>query len=179
MAFLEPPTPAPGTPESAQPVPVSIKDNKALVVPKDYVFPAICVVTGRTDDLVPLKRTLTWHPPLVYLTILLNLIIYVIVAMVTRKVSRHTIYLTREVKARRVRWIIISWLLFLGAFVFMGVGIGVDQSEWIVGLPVLLILSLAAYMTRVRTIYAARISDAEAEIRGIPLPVMQQIVAGL
>jgi hypothetical protein len=151
--------------------------GKALVVPKDFAFPPVCVVTGRTDDLVEVKRTLAWHQSYIYATILLGILVYVIVSLVVRKTSKHTFFLTRTERQRRIRWGIVAWVLFLAAFGVIPVAVSTDIPALLGAMPVMLIAALVVYYRGVRLIYPERISDTSASIRGVAPEVMQLIVS--
>lgn len=175
MAFLNPPPP------QAQPPPTLLEqptiEGASLVVPLNYTFPAVCLATGATEDLVPMRRSVTWHPSVVYLTILVNIIVYIVAALVTRRVSYHQIYLTRSEKQRRTRLLVANWVIFASTFIFLSAAIALETGTWAYAAVGTLVLSLVLYFTKVRLVYAERITPSSVRLRGIPLPVMQKIAA--
>lgn len=153
-------------------------EGRDLVVPRDAEFPRICLMSGATEDLieVPIRRQLTWHHPAVYLAILLNLLVYAILALIVRKKSSHRFYLSRTEKARHANWHRANWLIFLGSFgMFFAAGAS-DRGELVlVGLAGLL-ASIVIYVAKVRLLQATRIDDTYTWVRGIPRHVLPKVV---
>jgi hypothetical protein len=56
-----------------------------LIVSRDAVLPPCCVKCGRPADAKRLRRRFSWHPPWVYVFVLIGLLIYVILAAVLSK----------------------------------------------------------------------------------------------
>ena len=65
-------------------------DGRALVMSKQAELPDVCIKCGAPAEGYRLKRNLRWHPPAYYLVILINLILYAIVALIVAK--KATIY---------------------------------------------------------------------------------------
>src|SRR5215212_7562549 len=109
-----------------------------LVMHRQAELPPQCIKCGAPGDGIPMKRKLRWHSPWVYALILINLIVYVIVAVVIS--SRATIYVgvCARHRARRRLHIIIAWLLFFGSIaaytVAVNVGAGRGSAELMTGL---------------------------------------------
>src|ERR1700677_2798505 len=64
--------------------------STGLVMARDALLPYTCVRCGAAAEGFMLQRNLIWHRPVFYLTILLNPIVYIIVALCVLK--RATIF---------------------------------------------------------------------------------------
>jgi hypothetical protein len=98
------------------------RQKMLLIIPRDSA-PCLpcdtCVKCGR-PAVKSLKRRLFWHSPGYYLLILLNLLLYLIVALIVRKQLRVTLGLCGIHSAVRRRWILSAWVSFfasIGLFV--------------------------------------------------------------
>jgi hypothetical protein len=89
------------------------RDGKRVVLSRTASLPPRCVKSNEPAE-EWLKRNLTWHPPWVFVTILLSPLIYIIVALATRKTACVRVPLTLARFRRRRRIILLAWLLFLG-----------------------------------------------------------------
>lgn len=172
-----PPIPPPAT-GLRVPSPVWI-DGKTLVVPKNAAFPPICIRTGATEDLIerPLRLSLSWHHPAVFIAILLNILIYVIVAVLCRKTSTHAVYLSRAARASQVKWHLANWGLFLGSWALFGGAIGLESGALGLLAAAAFIASIVIYFKKVRLLHATKVDADDAHIGGIPHDVMEQLVA--
>jgi hypothetical protein len=115
-------------------------DGKILVMHRQAQLPPNCIKCNAPGDNRPLKRNLTWHAGWAYLIILLNLIIYIIVAAIIS--SRATIYvgLCPRHRARRRLHMMIAWILFIASIAALiaaaNVGGGRSSEGLIAGLMV-------------------------------------------
>ena len=85
------------------------RDGRLLVMRKDVTLPDICVKSNEPCQGRRLKRTMYWHHPAIFLTVLLGLLIYVVCALVLRKSATVWIPLTDQWWGRRRRAIAIAW----------------------------------------------------------------------
>ncbi len=154
-------------------------EGDVLVVPLHRPFPPVCVRTGATQDLIPrpLRCSLSWHHPVIYFAILLNILIYVIFALIFRKTSVHAIYLSRTARASQVKWHVANWGLFLGVWLGFGAAISQDSGPMGLAAAALLVACTVIYFKKVRLLHAVRIDKTHARIGGIPPEIMAQIVA--
>jgi uncharacterized membrane protein YhaH (DUF805 family) len=90
------------------------RDGKRLVVHKQAVLPPICVKTNEPSERT-IKRKFYWHHPAVYLAILLNVLIYIVLALIIRKRHDLEVPLSEATAGKRRTRIVISWVLALGA----------------------------------------------------------------
>lgn len=99
------------------------RSGKILVMHRDAQLPDICIKSNEPTQGYRLKRKLVWHHPAIALTILLNVIIYIIVAAIVSKRATVMIGLSPQWQAIRRRRISIGWGGFLGGLVLAGVGL--------------------------------------------------------
>ncbi len=94
------------------------RDNSTLVMVKEAPLPDRCVKCNAPANGVRLKRSLSWHHPVLYLLIFVGVLIYVILAAVLGK--RATIYigLCAEHFQRRRKKIALGWILLAGGLIF-------------------------------------------------------------
>jgi len=109
------------------------RSGRKLVTSVNATFPQRCLRCNAPADGKPIKRKLYWHPPAVYLALLLGIIVYVVIAMVTRKNALAFVSICQPHRSARRMVILISWLLVLG-----GIGAGIagiaNESGWLGGL---------------------------------------------
>ena len=142
------------------------RSGKQLVTSLDAVLPPRCVKCNARTEGWPIKRKLYWHPPAVYLALLLNVIVYIIVAVVTRKRGVAVVSICQLHRSARRNVIIISWLLALGGFAAGVTGI-VQQSAWIGGIGGVAFLGgLIFGLVRGRLIVARKISKEHMWLGG-------------
>ena len=97
-------------------------DGNLIMCGSPVALPAICVVTGETEDIVLIKKTVTWVPKWIYLTLLVSLLVLAIVYLIVRKECKTTYYLSRRLRNRK-RWMIFGgFVAFIGGFVVMIAG---------------------------------------------------------
>jgi len=96
------------------------RDGNRLVVHKQAELPPICVKTNEPSAR-NIKRKYYWHHPSVFLAILINILIYVILALVLRKQHTLEVPVSEETASKRRNGIAIGWALSLsGVALFFG-----------------------------------------------------------
>jgi len=95
---------------------------------KDAVLPDRCIKSNVPTDR-KLKRSLTWHHPAIFFTILIGICIYVVIALILSKKATIHIGLSDEWFAKRGRAILSGWGSVLAsiALVFGGASM-VDRN---------------------------------------------------
>lgn len=110
------------------------RNDKALVMSKGADLPPRCAKCNQTATPPPIKRTLYWHASWVYVLILINIIVYAIVAMAVRKKAPIAVYLCGEHRKQRWLYIGLSWLMILMAvglfIVALNVANGAILGSW-------------------------------------------------
>ncbi len=144
------------------------RSGRVLVMSQGAGLPDRCVKCNAPANGQRLLRKLYWHSPYIYLVILLNLIIYAIVAIIVRKKARVEIGLCDA--HRRQRWLAIGlgWLLGLSGLVLVIVGFAPGGSAGVVVLGlVAFIAGLVLGVVKGPVISAKRISPQFVWIKGV------------
>ncbi|HEX8180827.1 MAG TPA: hypothetical protein VF525_14875 [Pyrinomonadaceae bacterium] len=116
----------------------------ALNPAREATLPAACVKCGGAVEAADFKKKFYWHNPAYYLLLLVNLLVFAIVAMIVRK--RATVYMgvCPEHRAKRRRAITLSWALAgIGILLFF-VG-AINEMPALMGLGGLNIIGAVIY----------------------------------
>ncbi|HUB68683.1 MAG TPA: GYF domain-containing protein [Candidatus Methylacidiphilales bacterium] len=106
-------------------------DGKRLVVCDGTYLPQRCLKCNSESTQPPLKRKVMWHSPAYYLLILINIFLYLIVAIFVRKRATIHVYLCERHRQRRLYFIIGTWAgLALGiALAFAGIVVSTQTTS--------------------------------------------------
>jgi hypothetical protein len=141
-----------------------------LVMHKRAPLPARCVKSNMPAER-RLKRNLYWHHPAIYLSILISILVYIILALVLRKSATIHIGLSEEWFARRRNAIAISWLLALGSIGAFIAGAATVEQDWGVALiafsPLVFLIGVLYGLIGARMVVAKRISDDYVWLKGV------------
>ena len=88
------------------------REGNVLVMHKLAPLPDICLKSNE-PAIRRLKRNVQWHHPAVFLALLVNIIVYAVVAMIMTKKATIYVALTDEWFAIRKRRMILAWCLVL------------------------------------------------------------------
>jgi hypothetical protein len=132
-------------------------DGNLIMCGTPVVLPAICVVTGETEDLVLINKTVEWVPKWIYFTLLVGLLILLIVYLIVRKQCKVSYYMSRRLRNRK-RWMVFSGFLCWGFLVMSLIAAGnYDLPEVFVPLGLIaFITSLVLFVLAQQPITAAR-----------------------
>ena len=149
------------------------RDAKVLVMARDAGdLPNRCVKCNEAADEPTKTRTVYWHHPGFYLVLLINVIAYVIVALIARKTVKISPGLCARHKQRRGLGIAIGWGGFLLCFIGASIAFASDSP----GLGSLLVLatlvSIIAGMIMSRIVYARRIDERYVQLKGCGEPFL-------
>jgi len=126
------------------------RQGNRLVVPKGAALPSYCVKCGQPVTGEPFKKTFFWHNPWLFLLVLVNILVYAIVAMILRKRFDLAVPMCPEHLQRRKNFLIATWVLGLG-FIPGGILVGslIHDSDTAVALGFLtcFLLLIAAFVT--------------------------------
>jgi len=147
------------------------RKGNILVMRKGSQLPARCVKSNQPTDR-RLKRSLYWHHPAIYLSILISIWIYIILALILRKSATVYVGLCDEWFAKRHRAMFIGWFLVLAGIGLFVAGIAtVDRSDafpWMLVAGPLVFLGGAIYgLLAARMVAAVRISDDYVWLKGV------------
>ena len=152
------------------------RDGKVLVTSLDAVMPERCVKCNEPADEPTKARKVFWHHPLIYLLVLLNVVLYAVVALIVRKKVIVAAGLCADHKARRKRSVMLTWAGVLGGIVVMYVGASSSMGVLGVGLGILLILaSLLVGLIFARIVHAQKIDNSYVRLRGCGTPFLDSL----
>jgi hypothetical protein len=142
------------------------RSGRNLVCSVNARLPQRCIKCNAPTETKQIKRTLYWHSPFVYLVILLNLLIYLIVAIVVRKRAMVFVSICPEHRQARRNVILTSWALVLGGIAGAIAG-GVMQSGWLAAAGgVLFLLGIGFGIVRGRLVSPRKIEKEFVWISG-------------
>ncbi len=155
------------------------QDGRVLILHRLAVLPDRCVKSNEPTQ-ERLKRSLYWHHPLIYLVLLINIIIYAIVATVVRKTAIVYIPLAKKYKRARLRNMLIAWSLVLAGFVclVLGAAFSSPQNQYMVFLfalcPILILTGALWGLFGCRVVYAKKIDDHFIWLAGVSSEFREQ-----
>ncbi len=147
------------------------RQGKLLVMRKTAVLPDRCVKSNVPTDR-KLKRNLTWHHPAIFLSILISLCVYVILALILSKKATIHIGLADIWFAKRSRAIMIGWGSVLASIAMIIGGIVlIDQNDLfgiMIAAGVLVFLVGAIYgLVAARMVTPTKIDDTFVWLKGV------------
>ena len=143
------------------------RSGRLLVMSPGATLPDRCVKCNAPAHGQRLLRKLYWHTPYLYLLILVNLLIYAIVAIIVRKRARVEIGLCDAHRSRRRLIIASSWLAVLVGIGLIASAISNDSGAAAV-FGVFLLLGGAIFgLLKGPLISTKRIDDQSVWIRGV------------
>jgi hypothetical protein len=150
------------------------RDGRLLVMHRNAVLPDVCIKSNQPAHGRRLRRRLYWHHPAIYLTILIHVLIYIIVALVIRKHAVIQIGLSKEWFGRRRRAIAVGWLLAVaGIAIVVGSSCFLDDRlhpSLALGIPAGFFLFITGAIYGVlasRMVATTRITDEYIWLKGI------------
>ena len=142
------------------------RSGKFVVMGLTPELPARCVKCNADTGDSRLKRKLRWHPPLVYLALLANLIIYAIIASIVSKKLDVNVGICALHRSKRVRNIAIGWVLALAGIGAIPWGISAENGYLSVVGVVLFIVGLIWGVVGGRVVFAKKIDKDNAWMGG-------------
>lgn len=154
--------------------------GRLLIVPRADApyFPCdSCVKCGR-PAIVTLRRKLSWHHPAWFFLILVNLLIFVIVALCVSKRMILTVGLCDTHRARRKVWILVSWLCLTAGVVFFVMFAKTNHSDalnlLLAGMGCVLLCLIFACVVSYVIVRPKRITPSECILAGAGESFLQQ-----
>ena len=147
------------------------RDGKWLVMDRNASLPQRCVKCNAPADEPTKARKLYWHHPAIYLLILLQVIIYLIVALVTRKQIEVRPGLCGEHKGKRRNALYVTFCgLAASVLLPFAASHTVDDPDALpatISISVFMFLGFAIYgIYASRIVYAKKIDVDEARLGG-------------
>jgi hypothetical protein len=136
-----------------------------IVMGHTSALPDRCVKCN-TNVNEKMKRTLYWHPPLVFALVLFNLIIYAVVAVIVRKKAVIHVGLCPEHRHSRKIAIAVSWGLVLLSFAALFIGITNDWMWVALSFPIILIGALIYGSIKTRILAPKKIDKDFVWVKG-------------
>jgi hypothetical protein len=134
------------------------RSGSLLVMEKGARLPNRCIRCNQPAS-TRLSRKLSWHRPLIYLTLVIHLFVYLIIALIARKRARIEVPLCDE-HARKRRWAVgISVTMLVLSVVFAGLAIVDDQVGLFVSLWWVILLFIILTAVSARTVAPKKIDD--------------------
>jgi hypothetical protein len=136
------------------------RDGAVLVLAREASLPRRCVRCNEPAAEPTRSRNLYWHNPWIYLLIILNILIYALVAIIVRKKVALAPGLCAAHKKRRRLGIATAWALLLAgvALLFMG--------RWAVLGMLVILLALFVTVGATRIVRANRIDAQYIRLKG-------------
>lgn len=151
------------------------RDGKDLVMHQRARLPPLCVKTGAEVHQKGIIRKLSWHNPLIAISILAGCIVYVILSVILTKSATIEIPLSVEARKKRKNAMIFCTVLglvsiagFFGSFILAadrgteGIGIIAMVSSIIIG-----VACLAIGNGKSRILRPTKITDTHLWLRGV------------
>lgn len=153
-------------------------EQKALVVPKDWQSPAICLRSGATTDLTPVrKKRLSWSNPAMIVLIFLG-IIGILALVLLQKRGTIYYYLSKGVVEKMRKNLLINCGFFgLGVCLLAFELTSTKAAGWLVLADLLVvIISAILGLTWCRPIKTSKIDKTHIWLTGIPPEIRKAIV---
>ncbi len=147
------------------------REGNVLVMHKLAPLPDICLKSNEPATR-RLKRNVQWHHPAVYLALLVNIIVYAVVAMIMTKKATIHIALTDEWFAVRKRRMIFAWCLVFLSIALLAISLTqINEADWaplvLIG-SIFLSLGAAIYgLVACRLVAPKRMTDDYIWLKGV------------
>jgi hypothetical protein len=160
---------------SGQPSDRVWRENKVVVMARDGDLPDRCVKCNDPADEPTRTQKVYWHHPGYYVLLLINVILYVVVALIARKSVAVNPGLCVRHKQRRTRGIWIGWGGLVAGLVAMFAAVENNTP----GLGLLFLLTMFGLiitgLVMSRTVYAKRIDDRYVLLKGCGEPFLADL----
>ena len=145
-----------------------------IVMGRHARLPDFCIKTGAPATR-RLNRKLYWHHPAVYLALLINVIVFAIVAFAVRKSVAIEIPLSEEAVRARSKWIWMGWGMGLGGIgLVFGALVGEYFGLILVGLVVFL-FGVSVGRIGSRLLWPSKIDDHYVYLKGAKEPFLSHL----
>jgi hypothetical protein len=144
------------------------REGKVAVLLRQASLPQRCVKCNEAAQLPSKSRLVYWHHPALYLLLLLNILVYALVAAIVRKKVRVAPGLCTRHKRRRRRVIAAAWggVALSIVLVWSGMSGALDHGLAAILGSLVLLVSLIIAIAGSRIVYAGRIDDTYLRLKG-------------
>jgi|GEM_PF-1446535 len=125
---------------------LQVDGDQMICVGNRVQLPEICVISGDTDDLVQLRKMLTYAGPVVLIVFLISPLIGAILDMLLKKQTFVTMYVNRDIRSKR-RWNMFFGVVFL--FAAFGLLVALISSGSVEAAPAWLVVPLAVFIVAI------------------------------
>jgi hypothetical protein len=149
------------------------RSKALLVMTKPAALPDRCIKCN-APTAERLKRKLQWHPPALYLLILISILVYAIVAMVVRKTATVHVGLCNEHRESRKLSMIITVFLVVVAVLSAIAGVQFETPGLVLA-AVAFVLGAAIYGSiSLRVVVPTKIDEHFVWIKGVNTSYLQE-----
>jgi len=149
------------------------RDKSTLVMTKEALLPDRCVKCNEPAG-ERLKRKLTWHHPALYLTILISILVYAILAMVIRKTATVNVGLCDDHLSTRRRNLAITWILGIACVLCFPLAVMLDDGTPVF-VALLLLFATAIYgVVTLRVVVPSKIDNHFVWLKGVNSDYLQE-----
>lgn len=151
------------------------RDKKSIITGMEATFPAKCIKCNHPIIAKWYKKTLYWHSPFFYLLILLNLLIYAVIALIVRRKVVVEFGLCKKHVTER-RWALFLAVLFDVGGVVVLIGGAANESVVVIIAGIgLLIAGIVLGLTKARLLVPKKIEKERAYIVGACSDFLQEL----
>lgn len=142
------------------------RDGTVLVLSPDASLPHRCVKCNEPAEEPTKSRRVYWHSPWIYLLILINILIYAVVALIVRRRAVIAPGLCSTHKSRRRTGMAISWTLLLAGAALMFMGVRSSSPGAGLGGVLLILVGVVVSSSVTRILRAKRIDARYVRLKG-------------
>lgn len=144
------------------------RSGKQLVMHVDSILPDRCIKTNLPTHGQRLKRNLSWHNSGIYLLILVNMLLYLIVALCVRKRATIEIGVSDAVMKKRKTAITVGWVLGLGGIAVFTIGLAYESLGLLIPVGIVAPIVVIVWAMRgVNIVTPARIDREYIWLKGV------------
>jgi hypothetical protein len=151
------------------------RDGAVLVLSREASLPSRCVRCNEPAEEPTKSHRVYWHSPWIYLLILVNILIYAVIAVIVRKKAVVAPGLCSAHKRRRRIGIAIAWVLLLGGVALLSIGVGNGEAAGIGGGVLLMLVAVLVSMNAARILRPKRIDDQYVRLKGCGVAFLDSI----
>ncbi len=151
------------------------RDKGVMVMIPGAEIPQRCVKCNEAADEPTKTRTVYWYSSWLYLLLLLNILIFAIVALIVRKKAVVSAGLCSVHKERRRNVITGAWIGVCAGLLLIYAGVSTSSGlESAIGVLVIL-SSIVVGIAMGRIVYPVRIDDAYVRLKGCGEPFLETL----